>query len=192
LGSSVACGKPNLSQSDRVALFVGLFGGAVVWWQGYLITTQMILGTVVDLYKEWNSEHMLEKRSDAWTNEEPNPETIEGVLEFMEKVSTLQRNRFVTQRLIWDTFGWYLGRYYFYSKNIIEHLRTKWTPQHDPTLYQDLERFYPILLRLEVEQRNEKRKPGSRPLTSTDIENEYRQTRKMFVESEIGGNHKNG
>src|SRR5215472_2058200 len=120
LGSSVACGKPNLSQSDRVALFVGLFGGAVVWWQGYLITTQMILGTVVDLYKEWNSEHMLEKRSDAWTNEEPNPETIEGVLEFMEKVSTLQRNRFVTQRLIWDTFGWYLGRYYFYSKNIIE------------------------------------------------------------------------
>ena len=31
---------------------MGLFAGALVWWQGYLITRQIVLGTVVDLYKE--------------------------------------------------------------------------------------------------------------------------------------------
>jgi hypothetical protein len=172
--SSATLKTPCFSEADKVALSVGLFGGAVVWWQGYLITRQMVLGAVIDLYKEWNSEDMLEKRSAAWTSDGPDPHTIEDVLEFLEKVSTLQKNRFVTRQLVWDTFGWYIGRYYFYCIKTIDELRKNWTPKGDPTLYQDLEKFYPILVRLEVEQRNEKAKSGCRFLTPADIEEEYR------------------
>lgn len=186
LASSLLWARPAFSLTDQVALSVGLLGAAVVWWQGHLIARQIVLGTVVDLYREWNSPEMLAKRKEAWHGEDPDPETIEDVLEFLEKVSTLAKNRFVTQQLVWDTFGWYIGRYYFYSKPVIERFRSKWTPKGDPTLYQDLEKFYPELVRLEVEQRNEKRKPGSEPLTRSDIEDEYRQTRNMFIESEAG------
>lgn len=189
--SSAVSNKPCFSQGDRVALSVGLFGGAVVWWQGYLITRQMLLGTVVELYKEWNSVEMLKKREAAWKEDDPNPHTIEEVLEFLEKVSTLAKNGFITKQLIWDTFGWYTGRYYFYCKNTIEELRLNWTPKGDLTLYQDLEKLYPRLLRLEVEQRNEKRKARSKLLTPADIEEEYRQTRKMFIASEVGENQSN-
>lgn len=184
LFSSIFCGKPAFSLTDRLSLSIGLLTAAVVWWQGYLITRQMLLSTVVDLYKEWNSSEMLAKRKTAWQDGDPNPDAIEGVLEFLEKVSTLQKNRFVSQQLVWDTFGWYIGRYYFHSKKAIERLRTKWTPKYDPTLYQDLEAFYQELLKFEVEQRNEKMKPGSIPLAFSDIEEEYNQTRKMFIESE--------
>src|SRR5258708_18359324 len=115
--------KPSLNPTDTVTLAVGLLmgaggllTGAVVWWQGYLITKQMVLNAVTDLYKEWNSEEMLEKRRLAWSNGNPNPHTIEDVLEFLEKVSSLEKKRFITRQLIWDTFGWYIGRYYFYCK----------------------------------------------------------------------------
>lgn len=184
--SSFVFNKPCLSWTDRIALFVGLFAGALVWWQGYLITRQIVLGTVVDLYKEWNSADMLVKRKDAWTKEGPNPHTIEDVLEFLEKVSTFEKERFVSRKLIWDTFGWYMGRYYFYCKKAIEDQRFYWTPRGDPTLYQDLEGFYPILVELEVEQRNEKLKPGDESMTAAQIEQEYQQTRKKFIESETG------
>jgi hypothetical protein len=177
LFSSICFRKPLLSLSDKVALSVGMLGAAIVWWQGYLIAGQIVLGTVVDLYKEWNSEDMLGN---------PNPETIEEVLEFLEKVSTLQKNRFVTRELVWDTFGWYLGRYFFYCKSVIEHLRREWTREYDPTLYQDLEKFYPKLLRLEVEQRNEKMKAGSKRLTPSDVEADYQHTRRKFIKSEVG------
>lgn len=65
----------------------------------------------------------------------------------------------------------------------------KWTPKYDPTLYQDLEAFYSILLKLDAEARNEKRKPGSEPISTKDIEEEYRQTRRMFIASEVEENH---
>lgn len=193
LTASLAFNWPCLSSSDKVTLFVGLLAGAVVCWQGQLIVQQMVLTAVMDLYREWSSETMIEKRSAAWIveNEAPNPDTIEEVLEFLEKVSSLEKRRFVTRQLIWDTFGWYIGRYYFYSKTEIQRLRTHWTPKGDPTLYQDLERLYQILLALEVEQRNIRRGPRTEPLTKEAIEEEYRQTRKMFIASEISDNEKN-
>jgi hypothetical protein len=184
--SSLIVHKPCFSTTDKVTLFAGLLGGAVVWWQGYLIVRQIVLGAVIDLYRDWNSRDMLDKRQAAWTHEGPNPHAIEDVLEFLEKVSTLAKNRFVTHQLVWDTFGWYIGRYYFYCKNVIPDLRRKWTIREDPTLYQDLERLYFTLLDLEVELRNEKGEPGAKLLTTEDIETEYTQTRRMFISSEIG------
>jgi hypothetical protein len=181
---STAFGKPGLSTTDKVALFAGLLAAGVVWWQGHLIARQMVLGAVIDLYREWNSKEMVEMRQAAWTKEGPNPQELEGVLEFLEKVSTLEKNRFVTRQLVWDTFGWYIGRYYFYCKNEIERLRFKWTPNGDATLYQDLESFYDRLLVFELRERNQKLKSGSELLTREDIETEFQQTRKMFIASE--------
>ncbi len=100
--------------SDRVVLFVGLLTGAIIWWQGHVIRRQMELQTAVGLYAEWNSKEMLQTRTAAWLDDKPDPDTIEAVLEFLEKVSTFEKEGFISLGLIWDTFGWYLWRYYFY------------------------------------------------------------------------------
>jgi len=182
LAASLTFCKPLLSSTDRVTLFIGLLTGAIVWWQGGLITKQMAYSTVLDLYKEWNSAEMLQKRRHGWDEgkEVPNPETIEDVLEFLEKVSTLEKDRYITRRFVWDTFGWYILRYYFYCKNEIQALRTHWAPKSDPTLYQDLEEFYARLLAFEAEERK---------LKEHEIEDEYQQTRKVFILSEIRKKH---
>lgn len=171
--------KALLSTADKVVLFVGLLTAAVVCWQGQLVNRQLAYGTVLDLYKEWNSESMRATRGSAWNadKEVPNPDTIDAVLEFLEKVSTLERDRYITRQLVWDTFGWYVGRYFFYCKEEIERLRTKWTHRYDPTLYQDLQGFYDRLLGFEAKQRN---------LGKQEIEEEYQRTRKMFILSEVG------
>jgi len=151
-----------------------------VWWQGYLLARQLAYSTVLDLDKEWNSAEMLERRSAAWTlaEERPNPATIEDVLEFLEKVSTLERHRYISRRLIWDTFGWYVGRYFFYCRDAIKDLRLKWTGKSDPTLYCDLERFYGSLVKFEAEERN---------LKVEEIEKEYHDMRGKFILSEGAG-----
>lgn len=126
----------RLSAGDRVVLFVGLLTGAIIWWQGHIIRRQMQLQSTLELNKEWNSEEMLKARSQAWLSDKPNSETIEAVLEFLEKVSTLEKERFISLGLIWDTFGWYLWRYYFYCRDVIMEKRSEWTPgETDTTLY---------------------------------------------------------
>jgi hypothetical protein len=186
---SVVLGKPILGGGDDVALFIGLVTGGVIWWQGHLIKRQIELSTIIDLYREWNSEGMLQSRRAAWVNAprlngEPNPDRIEEVLEFLEKVSTLEEGRFISRVLVWDTFGWYVSRYYFYSKDLILRLRRKWTDaEPDPTLYQDLERFYEKLTRMDLRERNCKGDMGKK-LTSTDIEAELERTKLKFIISE--------
>jgi hypothetical protein len=170
----------GLNAEGKATLFSGLVAAAVVWWQGHLLARQLAYGTVLDLYKEWNSSTMVEARRKAWVvaEEGPNPETIEDVLEFLEKVSTLERDKYISRRLIWDTFGWYIGRYFFYCKDAIKDLRTYWTGKSDPTLYCDLERFYESLIKFEAEKRN---------LKVEDIEKEYHDTKGKFVRAEGAG-----
>jgi hypothetical protein len=167
----------GLGAEEKVTLFSGLLAGAVVWWQGHLLARQLAYATVLDLCKEWSSSEMLRKRSEAWLpiEECANLDTIEEVLEFLEKVSTLERDRYITRRLIWDTFGWYIGRYFYYCRRDIMQLRTKWTVKSDPTLYQDLERFYTCLIELEAAERN---------LKVEDVEREYDDRKGKFIASE--------
>ena len=83
----------------------------------------------------------------------------------MEKVSTLERERFVSRGLIWDTFGWYVWRYYFHCGDEIPRMRSEWGPRNaDHTLYQDVEEFYPEMLRMELAERNWRRKMGFVPI----------------------------
>ncbi len=170
--------------ADRVTLSVGLITGGIIWWQGHLIKKQMELETIIDLYKEWNSREMIRKRWCAWTSNGPNPNTIEDVLEFLEKVSTLEKNGTISRGIIWDTFGWYLWRYYFYCRSTILEIQKRSAPvERDRTLYQDLRAFFPKLLNMEVAERNcYLREPVK--LTTCDLRRELRQTMATFIESE--------
>lgn len=179
----------GLEPSDGATLFAGIVAAAVVWWQGRLIKQQMELQAALDLNKEWNSKEMLETRSAAWSAETvPDEGVIEGVLEFFEKVSSFEKRGVISMRLIWDTFGWYMWRYYYYSEAAIERLRSKWTPHRpDRTLYQDLEALFPRLLCYEIERRNKGRDKGDPELKPEGIIEELDATRQLFVAAEKGG-----
>jgi SET domain len=181
--------RANLAPGDGAALFAALLAGAVVWWQGHLIKQQMELQAALELNKEWNSKEMLETRSVAWNDAcEPDEDMIEGVLEFFEKVSSFEKRGVISISLIWDTFGWYMWRYYHYSRPAIEKLRRRWTPERpDQTLYQDLEALFPSLMACEIKARNcvkDKREPS---LTQGDILRELDNTKRQFVAAEKGG-----
>src|SRR5260370_40145475 len=97
----------DLRPSEGAVIFGGLLAFAIVWWQGYLIKEQMQLQALIELDKEWNSTEMLRKRHEAWAADTVSvvKDKIEPVLEFLEKVSTLEKRNVVAAELIWDTFG---------------------------------------------------------------------------------------
>lgn len=181
-------GVEGLRPRDGAGLFAALLAGAIVWWQGYLIKQQMELQAALELYKEWNSREMLGSRRRAWNDQnEVNEDVIEEILEFFEKVSSFEKRGVISIDLIWDTFGWYMWRYYFYSKTAIETLRRKWAPKRpDETLYQELEAISPKLLALEIEGRNDRRVKIDQPLTQQDIIEELNETRGRFIAGEKG------
>jgi len=171
----------ELNWEAKAALFSGLLAGAVIWWQVHLLVRQLAYGTVLELDREWNSREMLKRRRDAWIvdKETPNPENVEGVLEFLEKVSTLERDRYILKEFVWDTFGWYISRYFYYCRDTIKGLRTYWTGKTDPTLYCDLEQLYGRLIQFEADKRN---------LEVSAIEEEYHNSKGKFIQAEgVGG-----
>lgn len=178
----VGCFKP----SDGATLFAGLLAAAIVWWQGYLIQQQMQLQAVIDLDREWNSKEMLENRKSAWTNQhEVDKNNIDRVLEFLEKVSTLEKNGVISADLVWDTFGWYIWRYHRYCSSAIDELRRDWTPKApDPTLYKDLQDLCKKLTKQEVDNRNANIGKGGTVLSLQDMMNELDMTKKKFIDSE--------
>jgi len=66
-------------------------------------------------------------------------------------------------------------RYFTYCKNEIEILRDKWTNQYDPTLYQDLQGLYKLLLDKEAR---------SRGTTPAEVERELDNKRRLFIQTE--------
>ena len=178
-------GLIGLKPTDGVTLFAGLGAAAIIWWQGHLIKQQMQLSAIIDLDKEWNSAEMLDSRAASWTaDHHADLDTIEGALEFLEKVSTLEKQGVISTTLVWDTFGWYIWRYYFYSKREISRLRKKWTSRPDPTLYQDLEALFRRLLKMEIDERNDRRRRNQSKLTTKDVLKELRDKRNDFIECE--------
>lgn len=166
-----------LKPSDAVTLFAGLLAAAIVWWQGHLIRQQMQLQAIIELDKEWNSREMLESRAAAWNGtNEANKYKVERVLEFLEKVSTFQKDNVISVDLVWDTFGWYLWRYCFYCSSVIDELRNDWTPNHpDITLYCDLQDLWKKLLAYEIQKRN---------LTDEAVKDELALTKEKFIAAE--------
>lgn len=167
----------SLKPSDGAVVFAGLLTFAIVWWQGSLIKEQMQLSAIIELDREWNSSEMLAKRRRAWTDQNlPNKHTIEGALEFLEKVSTFEKEGVISCSLIWDTFGWYVWRYYHYSKGVIAELQEEWAPGHaDLTLYENLKALNDKLLGLEVARRR---------LSDRSVKEELDKTKDKFVSAE--------
>jgi hypothetical protein len=181
-------GKEGFGKTEAAALFAGLLAFAIVWWQGHLIKKQMELQAIIELEKEWNASEMVLRRSAAWNHKnEPDKDCIESVLEFFEKVSTFERRGVISADLIWDTLGWYLWRYHYYSRAVIDELRVGWTPkEHDKTLYRNLEILYRKLLKRDIRYRNRgKIRRGTR-LRTTDMEDELNRTKDSFIRSERG------
>jgi hypothetical protein len=169
-----------------IAAVATLAAAGAVFYQAKLLRKQIQLQGLLELDMEWNSEDMVEKRSCAWTEaNDPNLDEVEGVLEFLEKVSSLQQSRMLQAKLIWDlALGWYLIRYFHYCRDVIEELRRKHTLMRDPTLYEDLETLYGKLLRLEAKNRSRR----GEPVTEAKICQELDAKRKEFAESERGVN----
>jgi hypothetical protein len=179
--------KAGLGPSDGATLFAGLLAAAIVWWQGHLIKGQMQLQAIIELEKEWNCDEMLTKRKNAWaSNGKPDKEHIEGVLEFLEKVSTLEKRGVISDDLIWDTFGWYLWRYYYYSRDVIAQIRDDWSNSTDGTLYSDLERLWHKLRKREIAERNKSKRTGARNLTDEEFRAELDKTGEKFIRTERG------
>jgi hypothetical protein len=182
----------DLKPSDGALLFAGLLPAAIVWWQVRLIKQQMQLQAIIELDKEWNSPGMLESRKAAWNRQnEPDIENVECVLEFLEKVSTFEKQRVISADLIWDTFGWYVSRYHYYNKDTIADLRRYWVQNDDDkdrvdsTLYMDLESLADKLLKQDVKKRN-KRKLSGPDLTEDDVKKEFQKTKIKFITYEKG------
>jgi hypothetical protein len=180
-------GLAGLKPNDGATLFAGLLAGTIVWWQGHLIQGQMQLQAIIELDKEWNSTEMAKKRSGAWdAQNKPDKAHVEGVLEFLEKVSSLEKRGIISNELIWDTFGWYVWRYYYYCKEVISEIRDDWTNSTDPTLYGDLEALWEKLLKCEVRERNKRKGSGERQLIMREILAELDNHRVKFILLEKG------
>jgi hypothetical protein len=76
---------------------------------------------------------------------------VENVLEFLERIASYYMNEVLTKCLVWDTFSFYIMRYYFYTHKAIKAIEIKWGD--DKTLYCDLNNLYKDLMKEEEKQR---------------------------------------
>ena len=180
----------------------------VVLYQVLQIKKQIQLQTLIDLGKEWDGEWMAECRRESckllqknkdYFNELKNhhndikkdqliPEElayIETVLEFFEKVSALVEDGTLEIDAVWEILGWYLVRYYHYFEYLIKKvLWTYWTKSKDRTLYENFEKVYNNLIKIESEKRQH--------IGVEIIKKEFDQTQEKFIKQErIGKDEKN-
>ena len=159
-------------------IVISLAAALFAWYQARLLERQIQLQAIMDLDREWRSSGMQRQRASCWTKEgHADQETIENVLEFLEKVSSFEERNIIETGLVWDTLGFYLVRYHRYCRNVIEILRNHWTLKPDATLYQDLEKLSSKLLHEEAKERH-----VTEEWVQSELDDE--QLRRKFIESE--------
>ena len=99
-------------------------------------------------------------------------------------MSTFEKRGVISASLIWDTFGWYVWRYHYYSAKTINLIREEWTNKTDVTLYCDLEDLAGRLLKAEAANRNERKRRGEAKITDEDVKAELDKTKDKFVTAE--------
>lgn len=161
-----------------ITYYLALVTGGIIWWQGGLLKRQLELQTITDLYKEWN-EKLVEARKNYWKKED-DLDAIEEVLEYLEKIASYYRQGVLSRDLIWDTFSWYILRYYFYSKDKISKIQKRWG--NDKTLYTDLECLYRDLIEMEAHKRK---------ISENEIENQFSVQKDKFKSSESQNEQRN-
>ena len=164
------------ANATLLAAAVAAGAGALVIHQIDLLQKQTQLDAIIRLDQEWRSDQMIKQRKSAWKdNDHPDEEKIEDVLEFLEPASSFVAQEIIDPNLVWDTFGWYMIRYYSCCQNEIEILRDKWTNSHDKTLYQDLEALYKRLVDKEAKARR---------IAPAEVEGELDSKRRLFIQTE--------
>ncbi len=146
--------------------YLALITGGVIWWQGRLLKKQLELQTITDLDKEWSSCKMREIRANSFNENPDDLDKIELVLEFLEKIASYRNKSILQQKTLWDYFGWHIIRYYYYNQENIIKIRRKWS--NDETLYCELQKLYPELIRQEAKE----------------IENHLKEQKDNFIKSE--------
>lgn len=174
-----AWGHPNetTALASAFAALGTVIAVIVFLWQGQTIKKQLELSTLVDLYQEWNSKEMLKKRALSFDTVDSGADLdkVEAVLEFLEKIASFHVGGILSEKLIWDTFGWYILRYYFYNKDKIKQIREKWG--NDKTLYCDLKELYGRLSKKEVKLRKEIE-------DLEELEIQFSEQRQKFIDEE--------
>ncbi len=146
-------------------VILALTTAVVIIWQGQQLKKQLELQVITELYKEWNGEELFDARcnlcqilNSGGVITEFGGETlekVENVLEFLERIASYYENEVLSRKLVWDTFGFYIMRYYFYTQNAIKEIHIKWS--NDETLYRDLANLYKDLMDYECKERNKSR-----------------------------------
>jgi len=174
-----------------MTFLMAVITATVILWQGQQIKRQLEMQVLIDLFREWNSVEMMEVRCKSFNEGKPLAEwdnndfdNTEKLLEFLEKIASYYVRKVLTKELIWDTIGWYIIKYYynFYineyiykdeKTNIITKIREKWN--NDNTLYWDLDRLYPVLFKMEI---------NNRGISEEDLNNELQRYNNKFRELE--------
>lgn len=162
----------------------------VIIWQGQQLKIQLELQVMTTLYTEWNEmskercklcsiiPSILQIEDEIVTINDNTLDIVEDVIEFLEKIASYYQNCVLTRTLIWDTFGFYIMRYYFYTRCAINSIRKKWS--NDKTLYKDLDKLYIVLMEEEVRLRKKKNKK--------EIEDCFIEELEKFIKSECYAN----
>ena len=135
----------------------------VIWWQGQQLKRQLELQVITELYNEWNKDKMCKARCTLCSILPPDGvitnfegdilNKVENVIEFLERIASYYNNEVLTRDLVWDTFSFYIMRYYFYTHKAIKAIEKKWGD--DKTLYCDLNALSEDLMKLEDETERE-------------------------------------
>ncbi|MGD0217257.1 MAG: hypothetical protein ABSC45_07075 [Desulfobaccales bacterium] len=147
-------------------LGLAIITAAVIIWQGQQLKRQLELQVITELYKEWNEDEMFEARCSLCKILPPEGiitdfgddtfDKVENVIEFLERIASYYMNSVLTKRLVWDTFSFYIMRYYFYTQKAIKEIEKYWGD--DKILYRDLSDLYNELIDYECNERNKNKK----------------------------------
>lgn len=166
--------KPQDWLTALMTYYLAVMTAAVIWWQGRQLKMQLELQVLTELYKEWNSTEMKISRDKSF-DDNSDLDTKEHILEFFERIASYYLRGVLSDKLIWDTIGWYVLRYYFYyhEANIIDKIRSKWGD--DETLYWDLGELYNDIVKMDIHFRK---------IPMEQIEKKLLAEKKEFISSE--------
>jgi len=151
----------------------------VIYWQGTQLKKQLELQTLTELYKEWNCKEMRKARcaacsvlpfdysSDILNFDDKRLNKTEGVLEFLERIASYYKEKVLTIDLVWETIGFYIERYFHYTRVAIPEIRRRWK---DVNLYEDIELLYKELMKMNIARRHTK---GDSASTIETIEKQF-------------------
>lgn len=126
-----------------------------VGYQAYLFRLSNAVGLVNDFEKRFEGEELIRKRkraANALFNFNKNVKNyhhdwIEDILDFFETISMLTKKGILNDKMVWNTFFYYIYGYYLNAEKFIEEQQKLY-----PTRYKDLVWLQKKMVTLEVKE----------------------------------------